>query len=150
MYAKVSNGSIVAFPIMDLQTLYPNTSFPDVIPDEMLPEGIFRVYQAPLPEFDPKTKKVYQNPAPEFVDGRLVMGYRIIDLSQEEIERQKATNSINIRSMRDSLLRDCDWTQGKDIPEEISSKWSVYRQALRDITAQEGFPETVVFPTKPI
>lgn len=55
----------------------------------------------------------------------------------------------NIRARRNSLLLDCDWTQGKDIPDAISSAWATYRQALRDITEQAGFPFDVQWPELP-
>lgn len=55
----------------------------------------------------------------------------------------------NIRNTRDNLLKECDWSQGKDISEEVSSKWTVYRQALRDITQQETFPTNVIWPKRP-
>lgn len=55
-----------------------------------------------------------------------------------------------IRRQRDALLRACDWTQLPDvsISEERKQQWSDYRQALRDLPEQEGFPN-VVFPTPP-
>jgi hypothetical protein len=55
------------------------------------------------------------------------------------------------REARNRLLAETDWVvvfhteKGTNIPLE----WATYRQALRDITAQEGFPHSVVWPTKP-
>jgi len=50
--------------------------------------------------------------------------------------------AIRIRAARDAKLTTCDWTQLTDSPlsAEAKAAWTVYRQALRDITAQEGFP----------
>lgn len=55
------------------------------------------------------------------------------------------------RSMRDQLLAQCDWTQVPDvpIPATIVTSWRAYRQALRDVPAQAGFPQTVTWPTAP-
>ena len=53
-----------------------------------------------------------------------------------------------IRQERNTLLSDCDWTQVSDAPVNQAA-WQTYRQALRDITAQEGFPYSVIWPTKP-
>ena len=56
----------------------------------------------------------------------------------------------NIRSRRDGLLQETDWIviksyeRGQNIPAE----WELYRQALRDITEQAGFPYEVTWPTK--
>lgn len=54
----------------------------------------------------------------------------------------------SIREQRNSLLASCDWTQVSDATVDKQA-WATYRQALRDITAQEGFPTDVVFPTPP-
>lgn len=55
--------------------------------------------------------------------------------------------SERIRNHRNHLLKESDWSQGADIPNEIKEKYVIYRQSLRDITKQEGFPVTVIFPT---
>lgn len=52
------------------------------------------------------------------------------------------------RRKRNRLLASSDWTQMPDSPVD-ASVWSTYRQALRDVTLQEGFPENIVWPTKP-
>jgi hypothetical protein len=92
----------------------------------------------------------------KIVDGVLV------DLTQVEIDARLAEEAEfeagradreaeSIRSRRDSLLKDSDWVvimhteKGTNIPME----WEVYRQALRDITGQAGFPYEVTWPTKP-
>ena len=54
-----------------------------------------------------------------------------------------------VRLERDSLLKQCDWLASTDVELENKNEWLVYRQALRDITNQPGFPFDVVFPTKP-
>lgn len=36
-----------------------------------------------------------------------------------------------------------------DISEEKRNAYRIYRQALRDISIQEGFPHNAVFPTEP-
>lgn len=53
------------------------------------------------------------------------------------------------RTTRNGMLAASDWTQGKDIDDSISSAWAVYRQELRDIPDQDGFPNSVSWPTKP-
>jgi hypothetical protein len=57
--------------------------------------------------------------------------------------------SLVARNDRNFLLSQTDWTQGKDIPDAISSKYTAYRQALRDVPQQAGFPDNIVWPTQP-
>jgi hypothetical protein len=54
-----------------------------------------------------------------------------------------------VRAERDALLSACDWTQLPDVPGETAAMWQAYRQALRDVTEQPGFPQAVVWPVAP-
>lgn len=55
-----------------------------------------------------------------------------------------------VLAQRQSLLQDSDWTQLPDIPEATRLAWQPYRQALRDIPSQSGYPFNVVWPEPPI
>ena len=66
--------------------------------------------------------------------------------TDEKIAVRLATQA---RTKRDQLLTACDWTQTADQPESTKTKWQPYRQELRDITLQEGFPNNVIWPIKP-
>ena len=54
------------------------------------------------------------------------------------------------RAERDKLLAESDWTQMNDSPlsNEDKTSWATYRQSLRDITADESWPD-VTFPDTP-
>lgn len=55
-----------------------------------------------------------------------------------------------IRDKRDALLTGCDWTQMSDsTPTAGKPAWVTYRQSLRDLTKQSGFPSNVVWPAPP-
>jgi hypothetical protein len=76
------------------------------------------------------------------------------DYAQAELDQQNHINDIlpkEIRTKRNKLLSDSDWTQTLDSPLSAEQKqaWATYRQELRDITTQPGFPINAVFPTKP-
>jgi hypothetical protein len=53
-----------------------------------------------------------------------------------------------IRSQRDSLLTASDWTQVDDAPVDKAA-WATYRQSLRNVPQQDGFPTSIVWPVKP-
>ena len=55
------------------------------------------------------------------------------------------------RAKRDKLLSDTDWTQTLDAPidEDTKAAYRAYRQALRDIPEQEGFPLDIIWPELP-
>ena len=71
------------------------------------------------------------------------------DADKQEIERQAAEN---IRSERNAKLTASDWTQLDDTPLNGTAKsaWATYRQGLRDITTQAGFPFSVTWPDLPV
>ena len=52
-----------------------------------------------------------------------------------------------VRSKRDNLLAETDWCANSDVI--MSDDMATYRQALRDITDQDGFPTNITWPTKP-
>jgi hypothetical protein len=54
-----------------------------------------------------------------------------------------------VRTKRNILLKNSDWTQVSDMPNNIKTPWATYRQALRDITTQSGFPSNITWPTAP-
>jgi hypothetical protein len=56
--------------------------------------------------------------------------------------------AATIRTERNTKLSATDWTQVADAPVDKAT-WATYRQALRDITAQSGFPWTITWPDAP-
>lgn len=92
------------------------------------------------------------------IDGVIRKAYpdelqNILDFEQISI-RDTLDSKINIsRLQRNKLLADSDWVElpsaiARLSAEELSA-WATYRQALRDIPAQDGFPNEIVWPTSP-
>lgn len=59
-----------------------------------------------------------------------------------------AEQAKSVRTSRSDKLKECDWTQVADAPVDKAA-WATYRQALRDVTQQSGFPWTITWPTQP-
>lgn len=53
-----------------------------------------------------------------------------------------------VRADRNRRLADTDWTQLADAPVN-QAEWATYRQALRDVPEQAGFPWDVIWPIEP-
>ena len=64
---------------------------------------------------------------------------------------KQTTTANDIRLMRDIELKKCDWRVMPDSPLSDSKKaeWQTFRQALRDIPTQAGFPTNVTWPPRP-
>ena len=70
----------------------------------------------------------------------------------DELQRQYpaqllAQQSEQVREERDAKLAETDWMASSDLT--MSSEWASYRSSLRDVPSQEGFPNTITWPTKP-
>ena len=63
--------------------------------------------------------------------------------AMKDAEQAKA-----VRQQRGEKLKETDWTQVADAPVD-KALWAVYRQALRDVTTQEGFPWDITWPKEP-
>lgn len=55
--------------------------------------------------------------------------------------------AVAVREERDDKLAETDWMANSDVT--MSDDWATYRQALRDVPSQAGFPNTITWPTKP-
>lgn len=88
----------------------------------------------------------------KMVDG-LVIELTTEENAQLETERSEweegadARAAEEVRIKRNALLADTDWYAMSDVT--MSSEMTSYRQALRDVPAQSGFPNSVTWPTEP-
>jgi hypothetical protein len=145
LIAQIVNN--VEITVAEHYVLFPNTSFSEVgpTPDFMEQHGCYPV--TVWKPHDPDTEKLVQA-EPYLQDGE-VFTVQVEDLTDEEIAANLASVAAKVRAQRNQLLKDADWSQGKDIPDAVSAPWATYRQQLRDLPDQAGFPKTVTWPTPP-
>jgi len=104
--------------------------------------------------------QLQQAPNLASIDGHVpnCMEYKINleTLEVESIANPFTTFDIDkwMRERRNNLLKACDWTQGEDSPLTDSKKaeWAIYRQALRDVPANNSSAtvrEDITWPTQP-
>ena len=86
---------------------------------------------------------------PVFLD-QVVDGVTTTAAEQETAYKamKDAEQAKSVREQRTQKLNDCDWTQIADSTADKTA-WATYRQALRDITGQAGFPWTITWPDAP-
>ena len=80
--------------------------------------------------------------------GKWYTKYNVADMDTDAIAAKDAEQAKSVRQQRGEKLKDSDWTQVADAPVDQAA-WATYRQALRDISSQEGFPWTITWPTEP-
>jgi hypothetical protein len=136
MYALIENGEITRY----------NVTLPTTVGNTSIPAGAsgleaFGLY--PIVGNEPSHTERERIAGPNYVfDGTQVNRvFTVEDIPDEEKAGQ-------VRAERNDKLTASDWTQVADAPVDKQA-WATYRQALRDVTAQSGFPWTVTWPDAP-
>ena len=120
-----------------------NVSFPSVISGEIRASyGMFPISLTPVPTYDITTETIVRG-QPELVDGLWVRLCSIVP----HTEQDRFSQEDSVRAQRDELLANTDWTALVD--GTLSTDMATYRQGLRDVPEQEGFPYAVTWPSKP-
>jgi hypothetical protein len=126
---------------------HPATSFPPVLSEELLADfGADPVLEGPQP-----TLTRYQTAAMDGVrqnGANWITNWIAMDMDADACAALDARQADAVRTDRNARLAVCDWTQLADAPVD-SLSWANYRQALRDVTMQPGFPWSVEWPTPP-
>tara|TARA_B100001250_G_scaffold413696_1_gene448668 strand:- start:2500 stop:2943 length:444 start_codon:yes stop_codon:yes gene_type:complete len=144
-YRRRSDGLLVEGD-HELRAASPNVSFPSDLKESTLNAlGWDVVQETPQP-----TTTVYQQVVRNGVvkDSlkRWKQQYEIHELNKEDIDRLVGSD---VRDERNELLKETDWTQNRDVTLSNDAEWKTYRENLRNLPTQSGFPHNVVWPTKP-
>lgn len=84
----------------------------------------------------------------DMIDQQAEEGETALEFSGDYIDPQP-DQILDVKARRNSLLMATDWTQLPDAPLATKAAWATYRQALRDITAQPGYPLNIIWPDRP-
>jgi hypothetical protein len=80
--------------------------------------------------------------------GVFIQSWDIVPMSNEEKSEVDSWKADMVRKERNYKLMECDWTQLQDAPVNLQD-WVSYRNALRDLPSQNGFPWDITWPDKP-
>lgn len=158
MFAKIKDGVVVQVPygFGDLMRENPGTSFPHSNVELLFPDTEAAViggcevvscrYELNLNydhlQFMEGDFEAYQE------NGEWVAKQKLVPFTPEQRAERLAIHAIEMRVKRNQLLTASDWTQ---LPDALVDKvaWSAYRQALRDVPTQAGFPVNIQWPEQP-
>lgn len=102
------------------------------------------------PQAQPTRYQVaFRNGVEQQSDGKWYTKYSVADMNAEAIATKDAEQAASVRQTRNEKLKECDWTQLDDFVGGNKLSWATYRQALRDVPKQTGFPWTVDWPVAP-
>ena len=148
MHALIRNGSVEQYPytIGNLRRDNPGVSFPKHPSEEMLAEwGMYPVAKVDRPNAD--HTKNFSEGTPVFNGGSWTQVWETTDATAEQVAQRVEQLSASARNQRNDLLRETDHFALSDVT--MSAEMTTYRQALRDVPQQAGFPSTITWPTKP-
>lgn len=129
----------------------PNTSFPQVLTPEIINDfGYDPVLEGPQPTLIPPYQTSVRDGVEE-INGQWFTKYIAVEPDAEGKAAMDAEQSKRVRSDRNNRLATCDWTQLQDSPLDPDAKaaWQLYRETLRMIPQQAGFPWDVQWPPEP-
>ena len=145
MYRIKETGQIVSQG--EVRGMYTNTSFPSQWTPALVEElGLDPILETPAPTVT-RYQTAYKDGV-EQVDGNWVWKWSISEMDDDAKAAKDAEQAKSVRATRDSKLAECDWTQLSDSQVD-KAVWATYRQELRDVPAQTGFPYDINWPVKP-
>lgn len=127
--------------------LFPLTSFPTTGPDDSFMEANSALGVTIWKPHDKQTQKLVS--CTPYIEDNQVFTITVEDKTEEEIAADTNSKATEVRTERNLLLTQTDWTQVEDTSADKPA-YAIYRQALRDITSQEGFPFEINWPVLPI
>ena len=166
MNIRMTSGEVVSE--QGFRALFPNTSMPQQLSEALINEfGGSVVFEGP----QATGGTVYQTSVYggiEQVNGKWFTKYnlgpaffdtedanKVVTTAVQAEAAYKAAKDAeqakSVRASRDSKLAESDWRVIKavEMSTALPAEWATYRQALRDVTAQAGFPWTITWPDAP-
>lgn len=142
-------ASLTDLQPIDYRAAFPQTSFSASGPSD---EFLADMGYAKVNVFRPHDRRIEKLvPCEPVLEDGWVYTVAVEPKTQEELDADTAGQAALVRAERNAMLSTCDWTQVDDTPMTNVKKqeWAIYRQALRDISKQEGFPWELTWPTSP-
>jgi len=148
-----------------IRSMHPNVSLPKIWGSNVYESlGIDPVLTSNKPSPSGDYKVVVRNGVEQDGNGNWIQAWAEEDMFQEYTDSDGNTVSVQsqidakraleestlantIRNSRDELLKETDHYGLSDVT--MTEAMTTYRQALRDVPQQEGFPQTITWPTKP-
>ena len=151
-YIKVEEGIPVGNAVIEsnLRAQFPKQTLPTPLEAKDVKDLGYEPYlHSEKPSHEVYEKAV--NPTPVLRgDGIWIQQWDVVAMSDEEKAAIDNSEAIRMRQGRNNLLYLSDWTQLADAPVQSNDpEWLAYRQALRDVPEQAGFPHNITWPTEP-
>jgi hypothetical protein len=153
MFIQIQDGEPVGHAVVEdnLKALFPSVVFPSIYTPEFAAQLGYGMYEwTQIPEVQYPNKRVELTPTKRD-NGIYYQTWGTAEMSAAEQAEATANKARECRMMRNMRLMQSDWTQLLDVAlsAEKKAQWNSYRQALRDVPTQAGFPWAIEWPTQP-
>jgi hypothetical protein len=155
-YAKIKNDSIVIYPYSfdnlveeNPHTIFSNSPLPELYKEtDFANDGSFvvEVIELQEPIVTDYRNIAELNSLPTFVDNLWCLEWSVRLRTDSELQQITEQEEMKNRLRRDQMLQSTDWTQLADTNELTKQNFASFRQDLRDVPQQEGFPWNIVWP----
>ena len=143
LWVKVENGQVVSRP----NKLPADVKTWGADKDALIRSGWYPVESVKPKTFEDETE-VWESESFDIESDKVIWTLIKRDKTAEELQAEADQKAELWRIERNARLAESDWTQVADAPVDKAA-WATYRQALRDITTQDGFPGSIEWPTEP-
>lgn len=153
MLIKIEKGLPVGHPVHEtnLRAVFPDLALPALLTPEIvapLGYGLFEFTQMPV--FEGQFDTLVEGSPQQDEAGIWRQVWQIVPMSEDEKRTHEVDLALQIRAERDLRLARSDFSQLADAPAWVDrAQWAAYRQALRDLPAQPGFPFSHTWPVQP-
>ena len=141
-FIRLSDNAVVTEADIDPGMIRPSPYF------RPNPDSGYELIETVAQPASDHTESVEEDP-PELVEGKWKQKWRKRAATAEEAAARRQEKAKDVRAKRDERMAATDWTQLLDAPPAAQAAHVAYRQALRDVPQQPGFPFTVTWPVKP-
>lgn len=153
MLIQLVGGIPSGSPVVEsnFRQLFPHISFPSPLTPASLDGTNFGLYEySPVPSVK-RYEKVVETTPQQDVQGVWRQHWDVVDMDEQERIEADKEKSNEVYAQRNYLLLTSDWTQLNDSPLDSHTKllWAEYREQLRAVPQQPGFPWDVIWPIKP-
>lgn len=150
MLIQIKDGKPFGHAVLEsnFKQLFPGTSFPQFLTAEDVEPFGFGMYDFTSQPQPGKYEKVVEVEAVKDAQGIYRQTWAVVEMDTAEKAAEDERKAAEVRAERNAKLAQSDWTQVADAPVDKAA-WATYRQALRDITVQPGFPWNVTWPDDP-
>ena len=135
----------------EFRALHPTTSFPPQLFEELLDSfDADVIFEGPQPAAT-RYQFVARQGVIQMADGNWYRNYVAINMSDEAKDALDAQQAASVRADRNMRLAATDWwvIKALEAGQMLDTSQADYRQALRDITSQPGFPWDITWPEVP-